>query len=160
MSTHISEPDKNGHVTVATDQHRIVVMPRRDHEYRACALHVDVAMARSRDAELDRLASEEADLPDGQRWCTRVENGGSHPEVDALYDAMNNRLMAVHVEIAQEALQHLGDVVTGDLDTAVSDAYFSRNAGCADCPCTPGVVLPGDLHLNGRMVDIEVLPVS
>lgn len=118
------------------------------------SVFISDALARAADPELDRLMIAEENLGD-LRWCKRVEFGGSHPEVDRLYDEMNDRLMATKTDLARDAVLGLGSEVAVDLAEVAKSSYFSRNAGCEACPCTPGVVAPG-LRRDGRAISVFV----
>jgi hypothetical protein len=155
----ISQPDQHGAITVTTDAYAIRVQPRHHYERMHPAVYVADTVSEAAEPELGRLAEQEANLGE-LRWCPSVREGGSHPEVDALYVALNERIAATKTAIAKQALTLLGDVVAGDLAHGAENAYFSRKAGCDMCPCSPGVVVPTVLRIGKDMVDIWIEPVA
>ena len=148
--TTTTSPD--GVVTVQTEGYTVTIRPRTSYERLNTGIFVADDVAEAYDAELARLTLEEANL--GKlRHCDSVSEGGNHPEVDALYVALNERIMSVKTEIAREVLGLLDGAVDGEPSGAL---YFSRKAGCDVCPCSPGVVVPGSLRIKGDVVDIWV----
>lgn len=148
--TTTTTPD--GIITVTSGGYTVTIRPRVTFECLNTAIFVADEIAEARDADLTRLTAEEANLGE-LRFCPSVREGGSHPEVDALYVALNERIMAVKTEVAREVLALLNGVVDNEPSGAL---YFSRNAGCDTCTCSPGVTVPGSLRINGDVVDIWV----
>jgi hypothetical protein len=142
----------DGTITVQADDYTVTIRPRRSYERLNTGVFVADAVAEAADSELARLSAEEANLGD-LRWCPSVREGGSHPEVDALYVALNDRIMATKTEIAREVVTLLDGVVDGEPSDSLR---FSRRAGCETCDCSPGVTVPGSLRIGGDVVDIWV----
>lgn len=114
-------------------------------------LSVESEMATDRSATLRELETREENLGD-LRWSSREV----HPDVDKLYDDMNNLRFDMWVEIAREALTAIAAVFDRDpaesLDGAAGDAY----AGCTTCKCSPGVSLHRSLVYNGQVVNAYI----
>lgn len=117
-------------------------------------VYVADAVAETRSAALVELELQEQAL--GKR---RFAQRGQHTDVDALYDRLNAEIMRVKLEIAHGVLCWLKDYVSGDFNAADDRAFFSRNAGCDMCPCSPGVVAGAKLtwdDWNGAEFDVWV----
>jgi hypothetical protein len=159
MPQTISQPDQYGRITVTTDLYAIRIAPRRTYEALPCAVFVADEVAASADPRLVRLAAQEAALGE-LRNCPSVREGGSHPEVDALYVALNERVTATKTAVARDALRELAGIVQGDVELAASGALFSHYAGCTICPCSPGVVMGTGLMLDNCAVFVWVEPLG
>lgn len=118
-------------------------------------IYVLDAVAEARSADLAELQRQEQALGD-KRFAER----GEHPDVDDLYDRLNAEIMRVKTDIAKEALGELGHVITGDVNAGVERAFFSRNAGCDMCPCSPGVIAGVRLEWQGGAFDVWVEPAA
>ncbi|MGA3524126.1 hypothetical protein [Melissospora conviva] len=154
MTVTASKTDQHGTVTCTTDTYTIRIQPRFYYEPMPTAAYVDDNLAASTDPELARLAADEAALG-GRRYAQR----GEHPEVDALYARLNERIASVKLRLAREIVPLLAGVVDGDLSVgAIDTLYFSKHAGCDMCLCSPGVVVPGSLTLGGARADIWITP--
>jgi hypothetical protein len=150
----ISQPDQDGKIVATTPAYSINIRPRTYWEPMPTGVYVADSIAATADPELARLVADEAAL--GKR---RFSERGVHLDVDDLYDRLNERIAKTKLRIAREALALLGGVVNGDLsEEALNRAYFSRNAGCELCPCSPGVLVPGSLEIGGKIVDIWIEP--
>lgn len=99
-------------------------------------IYVDDALAEGVDQQLATLAERERNLGD-DRWLSRDID----PQVDDLYDRLNERIATTKTMVTMAVLPLLGDVLDHDsrlLDKVEFDAY----AGCASCKCSPGVKAP------------------
>ena len=114
-------------------------------------IYVADEISNARDSDLADLVRQEKALGE-RRFAAR----GTDPDVDALCDRLNAEIMRVKTAIAQEVLVFLAADVTGDVDAAVDRAFFSRNAGCETCSCSPGVVAGVKLLWNGGTFDVWV----
>jgi hypothetical protein len=138
-------------VDPGTDHDYLIVLTPRisddDHPH----VIVDDDLAQAQNDVLADLARQEEALDD-LRYATR----GEFPEVDALYDEMNQHIVDTKTTIAQTAVAQLSGIVEGNVDRAVERAEFSRYAGCTVCPCSPGVILGSRLFLGYREVNVWV----
>lgn len=155
METTVTGPDQYGRFTLTTDRYKVLVAPRHTFEMMRSWMVVDNAVAVFSDPELARLAAEEANLGE-LRYCKSVREGGSHPEVDDLYLRLHERYAAACLTITHEVLPLLTGIVDGAPIAAMAGAHFSRNAGCRDCKCSPGVVLGESLRFGELVVDVHV----
>lgn len=123
-------------VTINVIDYNIRVIRRTSYERNpAPRIYVADAVAETRSADLVDLERQEQALGD-KRFAER----GTDTDVDALYDRLNAEVMRVKLDIAHGVLNWIKDYVSGDFNTADDRAFFSRNAGCDMCPCSPGVV--------------------
>ena len=139
--------------SVITSSYKITIIPRRGHQPEQSGIFVPDDVAEAADPELAKLAAEEAALGE-LRWCPSVREGGSHPEVDALYTHLNGKIMLVKTQIARQVIPVLAE--NGVVFTVDAETQFDRNAGCLDCPCSPGVAVSGGMRFNGQKVDVWV----
>lgn len=101
------------------------------------------------DPQLAVLADQERNLGD-DRWLSRDIN----PQIDDLYDRLNERIATIKTMIAMAVLPMLGDVLDDDsrlFDKVEFDAY----AGCTSCKCSPGVKAPY-ARRHGSYVQISI----
>ena len=157
MTPTITGPDQHGRLTVHADAYNILVAPRTSYEAEHPYVMVADAVAHATDPHLAALSAEEAALGE-LRSCERVEYGGAHPEVDALYDRLNAKVAEVKTAVARDALRALAGVVDGDVERAADAAFFSKHAGCRICACSPGVTMGVWLRLDGNQIDVWVEP--
>lgn len=112
-------------------------------------VYVDDDVAESVDPQLAVLAEQERNLGD-DRWLDRDID----PQVDDLYDRLNERVATIKTMIAVAVLPKLGAVLDDHgrlLDKVEFDAY----AGCTSCRCSPGVKAPY-AHRHGAYVQISI----
>ncbi len=156
VKLHTSKPDQHGRVVIRPQgaDYEITLHPfisSGDGDDTPRFLSVESELTTDRDATLRELEAREENLGD-QRWSSR----GDFPDVDKLYDDMNNRRFEVWVDIAREALTVIASLLDRDpaesLDGAVGDAY----AGCRTCKCSPGVTLARPLVRNGQIVSAYI----
>ncbi len=142
--------------TIDLPSYRLKVTERADFSLRpAPRVYVANDIASGRSDLLADLERQERELGDN-----RFADREAVREVDELYDRLNAEIMRVKTEIATEALRQVTDYVSGDMDRAADRAFFSRNAGCDDCPCTPGVVAGAKLtwdDFGGMLFDVDVV---
>jgi hypothetical protein len=145
-----------GTIITRTDTYTVRLLERRDYDSNpAPRIYVDDTTAANRSALLADLQQQEKALG-GRRFAER----GTHPAVDDLYDRLNDEIMRVKLEIAREVLVFLANAVSGDVDAAVERAFFSRNAGCDLCPCSPGVIAGVKLLWQASEFDVWVEPTA
>lgn len=112
-------------------------------------VYIDDEVAESVDPQLATLAGQERSLGD-DRWLDR----GVDPQVDDLYDRLNERIATIKTMIAVAVLPNLGAVLDNHgrlLDKVEFDAY----AGCTSCKCSPGVKAPY-ARRHGAYVQISI----
>jgi hypothetical protein len=137
-------------LTITDFDYTLTIRARTSYEANpAPRVYVSDAVADTRSETLVDLERQERALGE-MRFAER----GTHVFVDDLYDRLNAEIMRVKTEIAREVLAELGGITDGDIDTAVDRAWFSHNAGCDMCPCSPGVVAGARLTWNGGEFDV------
>jgi len=139
-------------IEIPTAAYTIRVRARHGYERNpAPRVYVADAIAEARSADLAEHQRQERAL--GER---RFAERGKDAEVDDLYDQLNDEIMRAKTLVAREVLASLHLTVDGDLNAAIDRAFFSRNAGCDMCPCSPGVVAGTKLTWLGGAFDVWV----
>lgn len=149
----VGTPNMHGYTVVDPGRgydYVVVLTPRVDEDDYPHVI-VDDDLAQFRDETLADLVRQEEALGD-----LRGAERGDFPQVDALYQRLNDRLTNTKTVIAREAVALLDGIVEGDVGRAAGLAGFSVLAGCKACPCTPGVILGARLYLGYRDVNVLV----
>ncbi len=159
MNGTMTGPDQHDRFAIHAPDYTIVIRLRDRYEDEPPYVMVDDAVAHAADPALADLSAQEANLGP-LRFCTRVRYGGTHPEVDALYDRLNAKVAEVKLAVARDALRTLIGAADGDVFEAADRAFFSRHAGCRTCECSPGVTIGAPLRLDGALFDMWVEPAA
>jgi hypothetical protein len=99
-------------------------------------VYVSDDVAEGVDPQLAALAEQERNLGDNRGLGRDID-----PQIDDLYDRLNERTATIKTMIAVAVLPKLGAVLDNHgrlLDKVEFDAY----AGCTSCKCSPGVKAP------------------
>lgn len=99
-------------------------------------IYVADAVAEAIDPQLAELAERKRNLGDD-----RCLHRGIDPQVDDLYDQLNERIIAIKTMIAVAVLPKLGAVLD-DHPRLLDKVEFDVYAGCTSCKCSPGVKAP------------------
>jgi hypothetical protein len=114
-------------------------------------IYVDNDLAEGVDPQLAALAEQERNLGD-DRWLSRDID----PQIDDLYDRLNERIATIKTMIAVAVLPMLGAVLD-DHSRLLDKVEFDAYAGCTSCKCSPGVKAPY-ARRHGTYVQISIDP--
>jgi hypothetical protein len=114
-------------------------------------IYVDNDLAEGVDPQLAALAEQERNLGD-DRWLSRDID----PQVDDLYDRLNERIASIKTMIAVAVLPMLGAVLD-DHSRLLDKVEFDAYAGCTSCKCSPGVKAPY-ARRHGAFLQISINP--
>ncbi len=135
-------PDKYGNVKVVVPEHGFeVIIERRSGEDDTPAgrVYIEDELVEQRAPRVAALAREEEQLGEDRFTAT--------PRANKLYKELNRLIEAdwlAVTEAAVRALHAAGLIVfhsPSGLESAIEGAHLNKNAGCAMCPCSPGITV-------------------
>ncbi len=152
----VGRPDKYGRVKVALPAHgvEVIIEPLDPDDDPHGRVYIENELVEERVPRVAVLAREEEQLGDDRFTAS--------PKADKLYKELNGLIETdwlALTRLAVNALHTEGLLLFSSpsvLDSAIEGAYLNRNAGCAMCPCSPGVTIPRRMYAERSGVRIEV----